>query len=77
MEGVDGRAGVNIKLPLYVVILNHIIRFNKMFGKHSINALAAYEFNDYWAKVNRYVWNRFIPGFEVLDVVAKTGESWW
>ncbi len=50
---------------------NQILRFNHTFGKHAINGLIAYEFNDYWAKVLDVYGTGFIPGFEVLDVVAK------
>lgn len=50
---------------------NHILRFNKVWERHSINALAAYEFNDYWSKTLDVFGTGFIPGFEVLDVVAK------
>lgn len=50
---------------------NQILRFNKSWSKHSLNALAAYEFNDYWAKTLDVYGTGFIPGFEVLDVVAK------
>ena len=70
VEGVDGRMR-EYQTTTVRRYSNHIIRFNKMFGKHSINALAAYEFNDYWAKATDMYGIGFIPGFEVLDVVAK------
>lgn len=57
---------------------NQILRFNKVFGKHVINALAAYEFNDYSAKVISATGTGFVPGFQVLDVTAvpeKVGGS--
>lgn len=50
---------------------NQILRFNHSFGKHAVNGLVAYEFNDYWGKVLDVYGTGFIPGFEVLDVVAK------
>jgi len=50
---------------------NHILRFNKTWGVHSVNALAAYEFNDYWTKSLDAYGTGLIPGFEVLDVVSK------
>lgn len=61
---------------------NHKLLFNKMFGKHSVNALLAYEFNDYWAKTLDVAGTGFIPGFEVLDVASlpektKGGISEW
>lgn len=50
---------------------NHILQFDKSFNKHSINALVAYEFNDFWEKTLDVYGTGFIPGFEVLDVVTK------
>jgi TonB-linked SusC/RagA family outer membrane protein len=50
---------------------SQILRFNKSWGKHAVNALAAYEFNDYWDKTLDVYGTGFIPGFEVLNVVAK------
>jgi TonB-linked SusC/RagA family outer membrane protein len=49
---------------------NQILRFNKAIGKHSINALAAYEFSDYTYKHSETIATNFIQGFEVLDVAA-------
>lgn len=49
---------------------NQLLRFNKLFGKHSVSALAAYEFNDYWGKSISATGTGFVPGFEVLDVTA-------
>ncbi|MFV0546543.1 MAG: TonB-dependent receptor [Bacteroides sp.] len=49
---------------------NHILRFNKSFGKHFINGLAAYEYNDYWHKTLDVSGKEFIPGLEVLDIVT-------
>ncbi|MEG1616835.1 MAG: TonB-dependent receptor [Bacteroidales bacterium] len=57
---------------------NQILRFNKSFDKHSVNALVAYEFNDYSAKAIMAQGTGLIPGFEVLDVTAvpeKVGGS--
>lgn len=48
-----------------------ILRANKTWGKHAVNGIVAYEFNDYWAKVLDVYGTGFIPGFEVLDVVSK------
>ena len=50
---------------------NQILRVNKNWGKHAVNGIVAYEFNDYWAKVLDVYGTGFIPGFEVLDVVSK------
>lgn len=50
---------------------NQILRFNKNFGKHDVNSLLAYEFNDYKGETLDVAGTGFIPGFEVLDVVSK------
>ncbi|MDR1937738.1 MAG: TonB-dependent receptor [Tannerellaceae bacterium] len=50
---------------------NQILRFNRSFGKHSLNALAAYEFSDYRYKNLEADATGFVAGFEVLDVTAK------
>lgn len=50
---------------------NQLLRFNRFFGKHSLNALLAYEFNDYTSNDVRGIGTGFVPGFEVLDVTAK------
>ncbi|HTM97507.1 MAG TPA: SusC/RagA family TonB-linked outer membrane protein, partial [Pedobacter sp.] len=50
---------------------NQILRYNNMWGKHSLNALAAYEFNDYGSKSLDVYGNGLLPGFEVLDIVSK------
>ncbi|ERJ60562.1 SusC/RagA family TonB-linked outer membrane protein [Sphingobacterium paucimobilis] len=47
-----------------------ILRANKRWGKHAVNGIVAYEFNDYWAKVLDVFGKGFIPGFEVLDAVS-------
>lgn len=50
---------------------NQLLRFNKLFGgKHSVNALLAYEFNDYRYKSVNAQGTGFSSGFEVLDVTA-------
>lgn len=69
-ESVDGRLA-EYRLETVRRYANQIIRFNKAFGKHSLNGLAAYEFNDYWEKVLDVYGTGFMPGFEVLDVVSK------
>lgn len=50
---------------------NHILRYKNEWGDHSLNALAAYEFNDFRSKTLDAAGTGFIPGFEVLDVVSK------
>ena len=49
---------------------NQILRFNKSWGKHDVNGLVAYEFNDYRSESLEAYGTGFIPGFEILDVVA-------
>jgi TonB-linked SusC/RagA family outer membrane protein len=49
---------------------NQILQFNKMFGKHSISALLAYEFKDYHHKNVEAKGTGIVPGFEVLDVTT-------
>jgi TonB-linked SusC/RagA family outer membrane protein len=61
---------------------NQILRFNKTWDKHDVNGLIAYEFNDYRGESLDASGTGFIPGFEVLDVVAipertKGGISEW
>jgi len=50
---------------------NQLLRFNKIFGDHSVSALVGYEYNDYWYKKIKAIGTGFVPGFEVLDVTAK------
>lgn len=50
---------------------NQLLRYNNTWGKHSLNAWAAYEFNDYRSKTLDVYGTGLAPGFEVLDVVAK------
>lgn len=50
---------------------NQILRYNNAWGKHSLNALAGYEFNDYTGKTLDVYGTGLLPGFEVLDVVSK------
>ena len=54
----------------YRVYSNQLLRFNKTFGKHSVNAIAAYEWNTYTGKVNEMVKSGFAPGFTVADAAA-------
>lgn len=50
---------------------NQLLRYSNLWGKHSLNALAAYEFNDYRSKSLDVYGTGLVPGFEVLDVVSK------
>lgn len=49
---------------------NQYLTFNKMFGKHSVQALLAYEFMDTSAKVINAKGTGIVSGFEVLDATA-------
>lgn len=50
---------------------NQLLRFNKTWDKHAVNGIVAYEFNDFNEKIIDIYGTGFLPGFEVLDVVAK------
>lgn len=69
-ESVNGRLS-EYRSDFTRMYTNQILRFNKSWDKHDVNALVAYEFNDYRAEVLDVYGTGFIPGFEVLDVVAK------
>ena len=68
-EGVSGRIQEYQRNRVYRYT-NQLLRFNKVWGKHSVNALLGYEFNDYQNKVIQAIGTGFNPGFEVLDVAA-------
>ena len=53
---------------------NQYLTFNKMFGKHSVQALLAYEFMDTSAKVINAKGTGIVSGFEVLDATATPEE---
>lgn len=50
---------------------NHKLLINKSWGKHAVNGLLAYEFNDYYYKTLSVRGTGFVPGFEILEIVAK------
>ena len=78
-----GASGVHGRLEEYQSNLlrrytSQILRFNKMFGKHAVNGVAAFEFNDYQSKAIKAQGTGIVPGFEVLDIAAipeKVGGS--
>lgn len=49
---------------------NHILRFNKLFDKHSVNALIAYEFNDYSNRPMSASGTGIISGISVFDAAS-------
>ncbi len=69
-EGVKGRIS-EYRSEMTRRYTNQMLRFNKYFDKHSINAILAYEFNDYSSKAVTATGTGFVPGFEILDVAAK------
>jgi TonB-linked SusC/RagA family outer membrane protein len=69
-EGVAGRIQ-EYRSDMTRRFTYQLLRFNKFFGKHSVNALLAYEFNDYSGKSITATGIGFVPGFEILDVAAK------
>lgn len=50
---------------------NQKLLVNKSFGKHRINGLLAYEYNDYWYKNLDVNGTGILYGFKVLDVASK------
>ena len=50
---------------------NQILRFNQSWDLHSVNGLVGYEFRDGRSESLDAYGTGFIPGFEVLDVVAR------
>ncbi|WP_415326416.1 SusC/RagA family TonB-linked outer membrane protein [Chryseobacterium sp. MMS23-Vi53] len=52
---------------------NQMLRFDKDFGVHNVNALAAYEYNDRFYKSSRAGVYGIVPGTEVFDTGAATG----
>lgn len=80
-ESVGGRIS-EFRSDFTRLYTNQILRFNKSWDKHDVSALVAYEFNDYRSEGLDVAGTGFIPGFEVLDVVAipertKGGISEW
>lgn len=69
-EGVKGRI-TEYRSEMTRLYTNQLLRFNKYWDKHSINALLAYEFNDYTGSALDIAGIGFVPGFEILDVTAK------
>lgn len=69
-EGVNGRLYEN-QTTLNRRYTNQLLKLNKIWENHSLNALVGYEFNDYRNKWFAATGTGFVPGFEVLDVTAK------
>lgn len=60
----------NSQNEMYRIYSNQILRFNKQFGKHSINALAAYEWNTYNNKAKSQTGTGIVPNASVADATA-------
>ncbi|WP_228464620.1 SusC/RagA family TonB-linked outer membrane protein [Chryseobacterium antibioticum] len=54
---------------------NQMLRFDKDFGVHNVNALAAYEYNDRVYKISRAGVYGVVPGTEIFDDGATTGQK--
>nr|WP_315029141.1 SusC/RagA family TonB-linked outer membrane protein [uncultured Chryseobacterium sp.] len=54
---------------------NQMLRFDKDFGVHNVNALAAYEYNDRIYKLSKAGVYAIIPGTDIFDNGAITGQK--
>ncbi len=66
----------------YRIYSNQLLRFNKVFDKHSINAILAYEWNTFTEKITDQIASGFAPGFSVADAAivpkkAKGSQEEW
>lgn len=52
------------------IYTNQLLKFNKSFGKHDINAVAGYEWNEYNSKYSSAVATGIPPGIFVTDPAA-------
>lgn len=52
---------------------NQMLRFDKDFGVHNVNALAAYEYTDRFYKLSKAGVYGIVPGTEIFDTGATTG----
>ena len=69
-EGVKGRT-TEYNYTSTRRYTNQLLRFKKSWGKHNVNALLAYEFNDYEMKYTDVYATGFISGFEDFMTAAK------
>lgn len=54
---------------------NQMLRFDKDFGNHNINALAAYEYTDRFYKSSRAGVYGVVPGTDIFNTGASTGQK--
>lgn len=73
-ESVNGRITESMRSynRLYT---NQLIRINKALGKHYINAVAGYEWNEFKSKNTESMSTGFAPGFEVGSVASKAEKA--
>lgn len=69
-EGVNGRT-TEYNYTSTRRYTNQLLRFKKSWDKHNVNALLAYEFNDYEMKYTDVYATGFISGFEDFMTAAK------
>ena len=69
-EGVDGRI-TEYNYNATRRYTNQLLRFQKSWGKHNVNGLVAYEFNDYEMKYTDVYATGFLSGFEDFYTAAK------
>ncbi|MDY3100085.1 MAG: TonB-dependent receptor, partial [Porphyromonas sp.] len=69
-EGVHGRINED-RYDMQRRYTNQLLRFNKSFGKHYINGLIAYEFNDFRSRDLNVAGTGMPAGFDTLDVTTK------
>lgn len=67
--GVQGRI-TETGLKQDRLYTNQMLRFAKSWGKHSVNALAGYEFNSYKGESTKAIGTGFVPGYDVFDITA-------
>ncbi|ASK32447.1 SusC/RagA family TonB-linked outer membrane protein [Chryseobacterium sp. T16E-39] len=54
---------------------NQMLRFDKDFGVHNVNALAAYEYNDRMYKISKAGVYGVVPGTDIFDNGATSGRK--
>ena len=69
-EGVDGRI-TEYNYNTTRRYTNQLLRFQKSWGKHNVNGLLAYEFNDWEMKYTDVYATGFLSGFEDFTTAAK------
>lgn len=69
-EGVDGRI-TEYNYNTTRRYTNQLLRFQKSWGKHNVNGLLAYEFNDWEMKFTDVYATGFLSGFEDFTTTSK------